>query len=204
MITSFFQKITNIVFPPTCYLCQKDGDVLCATCLTSLHLPLDTPHAWITSLYSFKDQRVKKIVHAIKFFHRKDLCVPLGRELTKLLPPHDTSWVLVPVPAHLFRKLGRGYNQAEVLARALHTTSSLPLDTTLIKRTKQSVRQVETRSRKERLSNQKNTCISTKKVTGQRIILIDDVTTTGATLKEARTVLMDAGALEVIALTIAH
>lgn len=204
MIISFLQKITDIIFPPECYLCKKDISVLCATCLHSLHIPLDTPHPWINSLYSFKDIRVKKIIHAIKFFHRKDVCVPLAKELARLLPPNGASWTLVPIPAHFFRKLERGYNQAEVLARALHDVSKVPLDISLIKKRRWSKRQVRTVSRRERLNNQKNIFVVCGDVTGKRIILIDDVTTTGTTLKEARSILIENGALEVMALTIAH
>jgi ComF family protein len=103
-----------------------------------------------------------------------------------------------------FRKMLRGYNQAELLAKNVSVAAGTPFDTSVLKRKSSPSRQVVTRTRAERLRNQKGTFRVTSNVEGKDIILIDDVTTTGSTLLEARRVLLDAGARSVIAITIAH
>ncbi len=204
MITNILQKSLAILFPTRCYLCKKSEIALCDQCLDSLSLPLSTPYFWTDSCYSFKDNRVKKIIHAIKFFHRKDLVLPISKRLVDLLPPEASSWVLVPVPAHFLRTMGRGYNQAELLAKCLHKLSGLPIDTQILKKTKYTNRQAVAQSKKERLKQQSNTFAVISNVDHKNIILVDDVLTTGATLSEARKVLLQAGAQEVRAVTVAH
>lgn len=204
MMNSFIQSIITFLFPVQCFVCKKNHDVLCRDCLRSILPPLDTPHHFISSRYSYKDTRIKRVVHAIKFFHRKDLLTPISQELATLLPEKANGWILVPIPMPHLRRMLRGYNQSELLATKLSEMSDIPIDTSLLKKKSSPPRQVRARNKKERLRNQKNTFRCTKNVTGLNIILIDDVTTTGSTLFEARKILLSGGARSVIAITIAH
>lgn len=204
MITSVTQKIFGVLFPETCYLCQKPSTTLCEDCLNSFYPPLDTPYFWVSSLYAFKDDRVKKVIHAIKFFHRKDLIVPISKKLVTLLPEDNKTWTLVPIPSHYLRKMTRGYNQAELVAQEVHKRTGIPLSTSVLKKTKYTKRQAITHNRRERLTGQANTFAISSQVKGRNIILVDDVITTGATLHEARNLLLKHGASEVLAITIAH
>ncbi len=204
MMNSLIQSVASFLFPKQCYLCQKSDETLCSTCLRSILPPLDTPHHFIYSRYTYKDTRLRKVIHAVKFFHRKDLLFPLSHELESLLPEKKDNLVLVPIPMPLYRRMLRGYNQSELLAKSLSTLSGIPTDFSLIKRRSSPVRQVTTHNKKERLRNQRNTFMTTGKLAGKNIVLIDDVTTTGSTLLEARKVLLDGGATSVIAITVAH
>lgn len=114
------------------------------------------------------------------------------------------DWVLVPIPMPSLRKYIRGYNQAEILAKEFGKQLHVPVDTTLLARKNKNKRQVMTKSRSERIHNQRNSFTLIRTIVPKKIILIDDVTTTGATLMEARTLLLQQGADEVKALTIAH
>ena len=156
-------------------------------------------------MYSFKDKRTKKIVHAIKYFHRKDLIEPLVSHCVKIIR-QDTSYVLIPIPMPALRKYTRGYNHTEALAEALGKKLSLRVQKNILLRNSDTSkkRQVQTRSRGERLRNQHNAFRVATSVSGMNIILVDDVTTTGATLLEARKVLLQSGASSVEAFTVAH
>lgn len=203
-MNSLAQSIITFLFPPQCFVCKRSNNIICDTCLHSISPPLDTPHHFISSRYSYKNEKVKKIIHAIKFFHRKDLLIPLSQELAELLPQKKEGYVLVPIPMPYLRSLFRGYNQSEILAKRLGTLSKIPIDCSLLKRKSSPSRQVTTHNKKERRDNQKGTFIATRSAKGKEIILIDDVTTTGSTLLEARKVLLDAGASSITAITIAH
>ena len=164
-------------------------------------------------MYSFRDPLIKKVIHAIKYFHRKDLIQPLthelAQELNKIVSPGPyilvpSAYLLIPIPMPLLRKYMRGYNQAEIIAKELSKECSLPVTTTILARTRSPKRQVMTTTRGERLRNQHKSFKINKNVKNLNIILVDDVTTTGATIFEARKILLEAGASTVRAVTLAH
>lgn len=203
MIHTLCQTFLSIVFPSYCYGCAKRDELFCATCRNKSSKAIDTPYQFIHSLYSFKTPIVRKMLHAIKYFHRKDLIKPFAEELALLIKKESLTGILVPIPMHPLRRLLRGYNHAEVLAHNLSLLTGLPC-TPLLTRTSLKRQQVKTKSRSQRLQNQHNSFRTLKKVEPVNYILIDDVTTTGATLLEARKVLLKNGAAKVFAVTIAH
>lgn len=225
-ISSFFSKILSSIFPPHCYACGKADFSLCPSCLAHCQKAIETPALYITSLYSFHDPLIKKAIHAIKYFHRKDLISPLARELAKEMKNKNEelrtedslressvsrNWkletknsLLIPIPMPSLRKYMRGYNQADILAKELSKECNLPYDATTLVRIKSPRRQVTAKTRGERLKNQHNSFKVMKDVKNLNIILVDDVTTTGATLGEARNTLLKAGAKSVKAVTLAH
>ena len=212
-ISSSFSKVVSIIFPPHCYGCGKDNISLCESCLSHCKKTLDTPSLYITSVYSFKDPLIKKAIHAIKYFHRKDLIAPLTTELAKEVnrlvsaTPYTLSPIpclLIPIPMPTLRKYMRGYNQSEEIAKELSLQCHLDYDSKILIRKISPKRQVTTKTRGERLKNQHNSFKVIKNVEGLHIILVDDVTTTGATFHEARETLLKAGAKSVKAVTLAH
>lgn len=211
MITKILSFISQLVFPYYCFICKKEvatQESICTSCLLTFRRSYDTPYPYITSIYSFKDPSIKKIIHAIKYFHRKDLIAPLSHALIDEIKKKDTEYVLVPVPMPKLRTYMRGYNHIEALANLIHTKTGLPIDVNLVLRNPNhsKKRQVMMKSRNERIKNPHNAFIvnSSASIHGKKIILLDDVTTTGATLQEIRKLLLQHGAKEVEAYTFAH
>jgi ComF family protein len=112
--------------------------------------------------------------------------------------------VLIPIPMPRLRRYIRGYNQAELFAEEISRQTGLPLYRDTVIRKHSPKRQVTLRTRTSRLTNQKGSFMVTKDVIGLCIIVIDDVTTTGSTVAEARKVLLSARAKSVTAITVAH
>ncbi len=210
MISAIISKILSVLFPPQCYLCHKEETPLCSSCLGYCKRALSSPALYNTSIYDFQDPSIKKIIHAIKYFNRRDLIEPLTEKLAKEIrmtignKPSSNSWILIPIPMPTFRKYMRGYNQAELIARSLEKQCQLAVSTDILARSHSLRRQVTARTRNERMKNQHNSFKVIKTVKNMNIILVDDVTTTGATLQEARNVLLRSGAKDVKAVTIAH
>ncbi len=116
----------------------------------------------------------------------------------------DASAGIVPVPLHLFRYIRRGFNQSEYFSESLSRMWSVKVMPCLIRRRHtrpQSLLPLKERAKNVRgaFAVKKNTVLS-----GKRIVLVDDVLTTGATIKECSRVLKEAGAGEVYVLTIAR
>lgn len=204
MIHTISSKILSFIFPSSCYGCKKDGAPLCNECLVLCKKPLTPPYPFIISMYSFKSPLIRKSIHAIKYFRRKDLIQPLAEKIKTEINIRNLSGILTPIPMHTVRKLLRGYNQSEELAYQISVITELPYNKKVLARSILTKRQVRTSSRGERLKNQYLAFKVVGEIQGKDFILIDDVTTTGATLLSARKALIDSGAKNVWAITIAH
>ena len=113
--------------------------------------------------------------------------------------------LIVPVPLHPAKKRQREFNQAERLATFLSAAATIPMDTTLLKRVSWTETQTKL-SREKRAENMRNAFTMRKraKLKGERILLFDDVFTTGATTNACAAVLLAAGAGEVGGWTVAR
>jgi len=162
----------------------------------------------------FKDPIVASAIKLFKYRFLQDLAQPLSqltfKHLDHLAKRDHFSVVqgnplLVPVPLFKTREYWRGFNQAELLARAIARHYRLDVGEGLV-RSAHGTPQAELEDRPERLSNVRGlyTCINPDMFRGRSVILVDDVCTTGATLNECARVLKDAGAVSVTALAIAR
>lgn len=206
MIGEVFRPLANIFFPPRCIGCGKKGEPLCMRCVAHTRKALDTPGPHIVSFFDFKDPVIRQAIHAIKYYHRRDLVAPLATPLAQAMRnmPNLEKYVLVPVAMPHLRKFLRGYNQAELIAKRIGKELSLPIRTDILVRTRFPLRQAKTKTRAERMENQKGSFRTLVPTSGMRIVLIDDVITTGATVEEARNTLLRSGAVNVLAASLAH
>jgi ComF family protein len=134
----------------------------------------------------------------LKYGNRPDLGAALGELLCPVVLSHlDPSEidVVVPVPVPYSRLATRGYNQAALIARPLVSSLHARFEPRALCRRETSVRQA-TLNRNERLSSAQEafTLRKGKSMEGQRVLLVDDVSTTGATLAACRALLESAGA----------
>lgn len=201
------KELMSFLFPSRCIGCGTKDEALCASCISVARKSLSTPHAYIVSVFDFKDPIIRKVVHAIKYYHRRDIipviAVSLAEELKRSTIIHENT-VVIPIPMHRSRYALRGYNHAEALAREVATLLTIAISTDTLIRIKKTTQQAKLHRRQERLVNQKGVFTVNGDIYGKDILLIDDVTTTGATLEEARNILIKAGAKRVHAGTIAH
>jgi ComF family protein len=148
--------------------------------------------------YSF-DPTIRDAITALKYKDIRALSPRLGRLLADALPAtvRDSVDVLIPVPLSRSRLRHRGYNQSELIARQIaksQDSDSLSVETGLLARTLDSGPQAGVRSQSERAANVIGAFEVTGDVTDMRILLIDDVMTTGSTLNACAAVLKNAGA----------
>jgi len=154
------------------------------------------------------DEISRALVHALKYGDRLDLAPMMGRWLAnsgrELLTDADA---LVPVPLHWRRRWARRFNQSAVLAAAVSGASGVPTDATALKRVKATVQQVGL-SRAERAANVQGAFRVPPEgkaaVVGRRLVLVDDVLTSGATIEGCARALLRAGAANVDVLVFAR
>src|SRR4051812_41875004 len=108
MIHRIFSKVLSFLFPSSCYGCKLPGVALCISCLSLSKKSFDSPYPFIYPIYSFREPLIRKTIHAIKYFNRKDLVVPFGEILGNELIKNNLQGTLVPIPMHPLRLLLRG------------------------------------------------------------------------------------------------
>jgi len=157
---------------------------------------------------SYEDEAVRNLIHYFKYNPLLNLQKPLATLLIKYLEKLNLDlqgFIVVPIPLHKNKLRTRGFNQSELLAEIIAKKFGIDLDTKLLKRIKDTKPQIKIKDYKERANNIKNAfeLINRGKVKSKNIILVDDVYTSGATIKEVVKILKRAGAANIIALTIA-
>lgn len=113
--------------------------------------------------------------------------------------------MLIPVPIHRLRLIKRRYNQSAELAKYLSRKTQIPTDFDSLTRCRNTIPQVELSGRARRNNlKQAFTVVAPQNIKGKKVVLIDDVSTTGSTLNECAKALHKAGAAEIYALTLAR
>ncbi len=217
----------DLLYPPHCVACERVGAWLCDDCAASI-TPLPTaccprcgrpmptsrlcrtcrgrrsPLQALRSLGSYTSP-LREAVHALKYDGLAALADPLAALL-------ETYWrqaplpvtVLAPVPLHRGRVRYRGYNQAALLASAFGSRVGLPVVEDCLVRRRATRSQVGLSVADRHANVNEAFCCVDERVRGERVLLIDDVCTTGATLAAAAQALLDGGASSVWALTLAR
>ncbi len=153
--------------------------------------------------------RVQQLLHRLKYENQPEIGRVLGRWFGEELAVAGFGSVvdgLVPVPMHPNKLRRRGYNQAECFAEGLAEALQLPVWTSLVEK----ITDTESQTRKNRIDRWQNVAsgfavprTATAELTGQRLLLVDDVLTTGSTLEACASVLLASGAGTVSIATIA-
>lgn len=208
------RAILNLIFPHQAKIRKIEEMPIHE--MTNLNRALLSPQNFIFPIFSYKNQTVRNIVHQIKFKGNKIIASKIGLILAEEIQAYilessqfesAKKYILAPIPLSKQRLRERGFNQAQLLAKNI--ADNLPdifcREDVLIRHVNTNP-QTKTQNRKERLENIKG-CFSVKnaeEIKKHHVILIDDVTTTGATLAEARKTLKRSGIKNVIAFTVAH
>jgi competence protein ComFC len=144
---------------------------------------------------------LRELIHLYKYGKIRTLAQPLSGWLAQALPRDEAFDATVPVPLYWRRRLQRGFNQAELLARGLSRRTGIPVIRALGR-----VRPTPTQAGLSNSSRRQNVAqaFRSRSVQGKRILLIDDVMTTGATAAACALALKQAGARRVALLTVAR
>lgn len=220
--------LLDLVFPRRCLGCGSGEDFLCARCRASL--PRIVPPICrrcgaplkegglcdrcreaapdldgIRSLFAFQGL-AREAVHALKYRHFKALAGPLGALLFEYLEADSLrADIILPVPLHSGRLRERGYNQSALLAREMGKRAGIPVVEGALLKAKNTPPQARAADAAQRRSNVEGAFeYHGRSIAGKRMLLIDDVCTTSATLEACASPLKAHGAASVWALTVAR
>lgn len=209
----FLMQLSRLLFPPKCVLCGKllrnaEND-LCHPCRTdTTHYPSKNPKLpylakWIALWYY--EGSVRKSLLLYKFRGRRHYAKTYGRLLAMKLLSEETGFdVLTWVPISTMRKWKRGYDQVALIAHALGDELGIAPVSTL-KKVRNNRPQSRLKGAPQRRANVMGAyrCVHPEAIAGKRVLLLDDIITTGATAGECARVLLTAGAAEVVCAAVA-
>lgn len=205
--------ILNILFPERCLGCGVQDTPICDECLADLPIALDNQEQ-IKALWAYADPTVRALVQRLKYRRARFLTKILGKSLAEFVMEEVAdlalfgnlqNFVIIPAPMSSKRLRQRGFNQAELLACEVARATGIALVTDAIAKKVHTSPQVSL-SKKARLTNLSHAfeVFSATKIKNKNIILIDDVYTTGTTIKEISLTLSAQGAKSIHAYTLAH
>lgn len=199
--------VLDLLFPPRCAGCQRLGAWLCKRCqthltclnpswnlITLLQLPTELHHVW--SAVEYRDvasDLVTQVKYQRHYCYTKCLAQIVQQQLRQeLLAQHFDA--LIPIPLSPARQRWRGFNQAEKFSQELSTLLDIPTHSRLLFRQGRNTSQVhKNQSERQHFASQFY-CNENMQLRGKKLCLVDDVITTGTTLKEASLVLQESGA----------
>jgi len=220
--------LLNTLFPPTCVSCKKEGDFFCAECLGSLAKRRISPKVSKTDdepelhhldgvIYALdyaKNPQIQAAISQFKYRFTQELAAPfadlIAEKIRELSMVKNRKIILIPIPLHAKRLAYRGFNQAEVIAKAIQ--SHLPagkseLQPLLVreKETKQQARLTKEERHKnlEGAFHMNNNFVQSFDPKAIHF-LVDDVCTTGSTLENCARVLKENGVPKIYGLVIAR
>lgn len=220
------RTILDVLFPPRCVGCGGRGAWLCPACRASFRpVPIDlcvtcggfvAPRGicavcWgdqfeldsLRGAFLF-DGVVRKAIHQLKYRGATALAAPLAEAMLAPIGQPGSFDAIVPVPLHASRLAQRGYNQSDLLARQLGIALGIAVRPDCLRRIRDTRSQV-TLSSADRWQNVRGAFLATPNaLRGASVLLVDDVATTGSTLRAAAAALKDAGVARVAGLVLAR
>ena len=217
-------RVLDTALPARCPGCGAEGPPVCAACAPALDARLELPAGIAIGLPSdvpapllqlewcaLFSGVVRSALHELKYSGEQRLALPLGRAIARRWRRVAAGGdVLVPVPVHAERRRRRGYDQAELLARAAAAELGIPC-APILERSRATIAQFDL-DRSARALNVAGAFrlrpnppqANARPLAGRWVVLIDDVVTTGASLAACAAPLLEAGAVGVSAITVAR
>lgn len=225
MYVPFIALILDFLFPKTCVGCKKNGSYLCEACVGKIaffpHPLCPACGKYISTLGVHPSCKRKtsldglialgkyegplqSLIKHIKYYGHFDIVSTAAHLLLPHLPQQTKQDVVITsVPMYPRKERERGYNQSELLSRAVAKQLNLPY-AHLLKKVKPTRPQAELK-REERLHNLHHVFIATnQRANNMAVVLIDDVTTTRTTLNECAKILKETGVKNVYGVVLAH
>lgn len=217
-------NIFEIVFPKLCVGCGKEGGYVCGECLRQLRVPEPScPMCGLASLEGFTHARCKRrdgldrlvvglgykglIQKSLKKIKYRNAWEILGEIFQLATFPNFENCLVVPVPMWGPKERERGFNQAVIIAELIHKYCCRNSELREVVERGRRTRPMYGLKRKDRMANVKSAFRMREKVgvwIGGEIVLVDDVWTTGATMRECAKVLKRAGAKSVCGIALAR
>jgi ComF family protein len=226
LVERWREQLLNLFFPPRCVNCRRVGESFCSVCRAQIEYIAGpvcrmcgsdvaradalcshcaaSPLALPVRVAAYHEGALREAIHAFKYNKRTELAAGFAEMLAQAWARNKTQVdIVTAVPLHIEREQMRGYNQAELVARALAPRLNVPYQT-LLQRTRATADQIGLNARERRANVTDAFLADGARAANRRVLIVDDVCTTGATLDACARALQAAGARAVYGLTVAR
>jgi ComF family protein len=195
-------KILDVIFPHYCKGCGRVGSTLCERCFSNI--VKNTTHSASHDFYAVgrREDVLKTLIDDYKFASERASADVLARLLDAVLPPLDPATVVVPIPTVPSHTRARGFAHAELIAKKLARRRRLDYASLLGRRT--TTTQHGLKSGRARFKAASRAFYLKSRSVPANVLIVDDIKTTGATLKAARKILRAGGAENVKIAVVAY
>jgi len=212
---NFIEKFLNVIYPSKCIFCHKiDFDNadkgICASCFEKLKVfdnnvcekNFAVNSGFSMFLYS---SELREIIHKIKYKDFGYYAKAIGAKMGEFFVNQNLIFAdfIIPVPIHWIRKMQRGYNQAEIMAREVSKVSKIPISNCSLIRNRNTKPQFDL-NKEMRIKNIEGAFVikNFDELVGKDVLFIDDIYTTGTTLKECEKIVKSIGVKNVYYFTL--
>lgn len=222
----FINSVFDLILPRFCCACKiklsSNEHTMCNCCLSKIQkaskerLKSEFDRKFLNnkivldffSPFVFeKDKELQHAIHSLKYENKFPIGIFLGKTLANKIKTDRSNWnidLIIPIPLHQLKKAERGYNQSFYIAKGIGKILKITFSDRIVKRIKYTESQT-TMTLNEREENISGAFRIRNKnaINGKSILLVDDVITTGATISECGKILLEAGAKQIYAASIA-
>lgn len=213
LIKTLFKACLNLVYNQKCIICgcSKTDNNLCKTCLKDVEILSGFAHRvfnkipiYCAYIYS---KNIKKLIQLLKFSHKKKAAKPLAYLLFNYYQKLNlnNNFIIIYPPAFSLKSASRGYNPLKLITLEFSKLTELSIEDNLLKKIKYTKPQYNAKNRRKNIkgSFEVNKKL-VEKYKDKNLLLIDDITTSGATIEEIINCLNEAGLKNITVLTIAR
>jgi len=192
---NFIKQLLDWIYRKKCYICSKDAfsEPVCFKCIEEIEINQYNHHKksgsfkiYSTGTYT---ANMRKLIRGLKYHRKKDIAKPIADIMYsywKNLSINSEDFEIVPMPLHLKREKERKYNQSSLLAEEFSKLTGYTVNNKIAKRVKNTEPQYKL-SKRERIENLKDAFkVDKNEYTGKKLLLLDDISTTGTTLDELK------------------
>ena len=198
-ISEFFIGLLDFIYKKECVIChsKKENTFFCSRCKTKIPFNSFYPIKFINYLEVFSctnySDVAKEMVKLLKFHNKKFLAKEIAKYCYDYLSKINidfSDYEIICVPLHIKKQKNRGFNQCELIAKELSSMMNIPCNFKLVKKIK-NTKPMYKLTYLQRLENLKDAFeVDKKEFHNKKLLLIDDITTTGTTLYEVTTELL--------------
>ena len=214
-----WEELLNAIFPERCISCAKPGSALCAICERTITTHPIALSGTTAALFDYRNPLVKKAIWSLKYKRKRSLGKYFGTALYREFFKHlaygnkktNEEIILIPVPASAKATSIRGYNHAAIIAKTIADCAKnddlkLTLRTDMLYKKKEVEHQARVQSKSAREENVDHVFAVRHgdELFEKTVILVDDVITTGATIKDAKRALKAFKPKRILAIAAAH